>query len=239
MQTWLSNHVKADSFSEFTVTRQACGRYYINLPMKSRNCKPAVDSRKAMAALDPGKRTFIAYYSDVECGKIGSDMCQSIEPHFTKLDKLQSAIVDTTKCSKTRRSLKQRSSVLRTKIQNKITDLHWQTASWLTKNFKSILIPIFNSQQMMQSLGKETNRYLQCLSHYTFRQRLIQKGKLNNCKIIVCLEPFTSKTCGNCGNIKWDLKNAEIYLCNKCGMKMDRDVNGARNILLRSLTKMK
>jgi transposase len=37
--------------------------------------------------------------------------------------------------------------------------------------------------------------------------------------------------CSCCGNIKQDLKLKDrIYICEKCGMKKDRDVNAAINI---------
>jgi putative transposase len=52
------------------------------------------------------------------------------------------------------------------------------------------------------------------------------------------LLPFifaTSKTCGNCGNIKQDLGASKVYKCSECKKKMYRDVNGARNILLKNI----
>ena len=53
--------------------------------------------------------------------------------------------------------------------------------------------------------------------------------------MVIRPEYYTSKTCTKCGNIKHDLKNADIYKCNSCNLKIDRDTNGARNILLRNL----
>lgn len=42
----------------------------------------------------------------------------------------------------------------------------------------------------------------------------------------------TSKTCSTCGTARAKLSLAEReYLCTSCGMRMDRDVNAARNIL--------
>lgn len=42
----------------------------------------------------------------------------------------------------------------------------------------------------------------------------------------------TSKTCSTCGTVRAKLSLAEReYHCTSCGMKMDRDVNAARNIL--------
>lgn len=44
-------------------------------------------------------------------------------------------------------------------------------------------------------------------------------------------ESYTSKTCFNCGRLKDDLKLSDrTYKCS-CGYQIDRDVNGALNIL--------
>jgi transposase len=37
--------------------------------------------------------------------------------------------------------------------------------------------------------------------------------------------------CGLCKNIKQNVGAAKRYICDKCGYDVDRDVNGARNIL--------
>ena len=46
---------------------------------------------------------------------------------------------------------------------------------------------------------------------------------------------FTSKTCGICGNIWSKLGGKKVYSCEKCGLVCDRDINGARNVMIRSL----
>ena len=44
-------------------------------------------------------------------------------------------------------------------------------------------------------------------------------------------ERYTSKMCSCCGN----LGGADIYTCQECHMTIDRDINGARNIYVKSL----
>ena len=52
-------------------------------------------------------------------------------------------------------------------------------------------------------------------------------------------EAYTSRTCGLCGTLNHDLGGAKTFQCvdEHCGVQIDRDVNGARNILLRELTR--
>jgi transposase len=43
------------------------------------------------------------------------------------------------------------------------------------------------------------------------------------------------KTCGRCGHIHEKLGGNKRFKCPACGLEIDRDANGARNILLRYL----
>jgi putative transposase len=73
------------------------------------------------------------------------------------------------------------------------------------------------------------------LKHFTFRQRLIEKIKLvKDTQLYLVTEEYTSKTCTNCGSVKWNLGCNKIYKCNKCKLIIDRDVNGARNIFIKN-----
>lgn len=56
-------------------------------------------------------------------------------------------------------------------------------------------------------------------------------------KVIVCKEDWTSKTCTSCGTRNKDLGNLKWFKCpnHEC----DRDLNGARNILITYLTQDK
>lgn len=122
------------------------------------------------------------------------------------------------------------------KIKNLIDNLHFKTIKYLTDNYKTIIIPIFESQEIVKiNKSKKFRSTLLSLQHFTFRQRLLDKSKISKCDVIVCTEEYTSKTCGNCGNIKNNLGSKEIYNCDKCGISIDRDINGARNILIKQL----
>ena len=76
-------------------------------------------------------------------------------------------------------------------------------------------------------------------AHYRFQQRLLKKAELYPwCQVILCDEPFTSKTCGQCGEINRGLGSSKVFVCPElnCDYRADRDASAARNILLRFLT---
>jgi transposase len=56
------------------------------------------------------------------------------------------------------------------------------------------------------------------------------------CHVEIVDEAFTSKTCGRCGKLHQQLGGQKVFACSRCPYRVDRDLNGARNIYLRYLT---
>jgi hypothetical protein len=82
-------------------------------------------------------------------------------------------------------------------------------------------------------------RDLNTWSHYRFKMRLLDKTReFPWCRVVICDEHYTSKTCSECGELHDKLGGSKTFHCpqERCGAVMDRDHNGARNILLRFLT---
>ncbi len=156
-----------------------------------------------------------------------------------------------------------------TKIKNKVKELHNKTALFLVKNYKNIMIPVFETQNMLRNkkytkkyfnqlilekgeeeckkevklvykkrrLNKRVKFVLNSLSHYKFRQHLSHKCDEYGCKLHVVTEEYTSKTCTNCGEQSCKYNSTRVKQC-VCGHKMDRDINGARNIFIKNIEKV-
>ena len=88
-----------------------------------------------------------------------------------------------------------------------------------------------------RKINKTVVRSMLGLSHYyKFKQRLNYLGKKWKRNIIEVTEEYTSKTCGNCGHLNEKLGGNKKFHCGKCKKTFDRDINGARNILLKYLS---
>ena len=57
-----------------------------------------------------------------------------------------------------------------------------------------------------------------------------------NTKLVIVTEEYTSKTCGKCGTLHPNLGSKKKYECGSCGMEMDRDINAARNIMMKYIS---
>jgi len=86
-----------------------------------------------------------------------------------------------------------------------------------------------------RGLSSRTKRDMQAWSHGRFRERMLHKARETRTRVVVCGEAYTSKTCGHCGWQHDRLGSSKTFVCGQCGNVFDRDVNAARNVLLRNL----
>jgi len=202
-------------------------------------------------SIDPNVRVFASIYSpDGIVGDIGKDMDQKLYDLALKYDKLYSLRFQKKEGDnkafkfkyRTRRNMRNRCHKIITKIQGVTNDLHKKTINLLCANFETIIIPKFEGSKKVKKKGRQINcksvRKMLSLSHGKFLEKLEQSCIKSSNRLIKVSEEYTSKTCGNCGNVKKDLGGNKTYNCLLCGYNIDRDTNGARNIMLRVLTKL-
>jgi putative transposase len=184
-------------------------------------------------SLDPGVRSFLTFYDGESCGEIGKNIHVKLKRLSKNMDKLDEKINNTNNMYK-KRNLKKAKTRIQEKKKNIVDDLHKKACNFL-KQYEYILLPIFKVKGMIKSLPKPVKRSLLDLSHFKFRLRLIQKTSEIGSKVLLCNEIMTSKTCTCCGEINEHLGKSKTFKCPACNITIDRDVNGARNILLRAL----
>jgi len=128
--------------------------------------------------------------------------------------------------------------------QRKLTDF-FKEKNNQSKSERSFVMPesvvIIRKETLkdksQRRIGSKAARAMATWGHYRFKQRLLHKSREYPwCKPIICDEHFTSKTCGQCGFIHDKLGSSKVFKCPQCQFTLDRDVNGARNILIRYLT---
>ena len=226
---------------DLKLIRTALGEYFICVPHERERENQA--DLTGVVALDPGVRTFQTTYGDdgsvTEWGNSDMTRICRLARHA---DKLQGKMKkEKLKGRKKKRHQRAFLRILQ-RIHNLVVEMHRKLARWLCLHYKVVLIPTFESQGMCKGkgrgrkIGSKTVRQMLTWSHYQFRQRLKDQAEVCGTKVVECDEMFTSKTCGSCGYLHTKLRASKVFECPKCTYHADRDVNAARNILIRYLT---
>ena len=212
------------------------GLYWLIVPHPAQ-CDIEAPSGDGVVALDPGVRTFITYFSETDCGKIAHHAFGRIQRLCHWLDDLISR-TDTEPNRQRRCRMRRAQARMRQRVVNLVDEVHWQVARWLTSNYRIILLPTFETQDLTRrasrKLRSKTARMMLSFRHYEFKRRLKWKAWQRGSMVLDVNEAYTSKTCSWDGTIRAKLGGAKT-IRDGDGFGMDRDVNGARGIFLRAL----
>ena len=205
-------------------------KYYLFVPEKLEPIK--IKKKRKIISCDPGIRTFITGITENHVIKIGDNCSKRIKKYLKIVDKRANMNIPN-------KIKKKNEKIYNRKITGLVDELHWKTIQYLTKNHQRILIGDMSvkgiTRRCTSNLNKITKRIAYKLKFYKFRQRLKYKCKALKKSFEVINESYTSKICSMCGYIKNNLGSSKTYNCNNCKTVMDRDVNGARGIFIKSL----
>jgi putative transposase len=225
------------------ILKRENGKYFLYATIKNTESKfgesefmVACENQARIVAIDPGIRTFATFYSGDACGKIGESDYARITRLCLGLDKLISR-KDKSRSHRERRSLNKAMQRHRAKIHNLVDELHKKTALFFVGNFDIILLPSFETRQMSDKLTrkieKKSVRSMLTFSHFRFKRYINHKAAEYGKKVIEANEAYTSKIVSWTGEIQENLGGKRYIRSN--GITVDRDINGARGIMLRAL----
>lgn len=223
--------------------KKSVNSFILNIPKEITkfNNKPT----NKLCSIDPGNKTFLTVYNpNGLCFKIFNRKITS------KLTKLLKKRIQTRKIldelnfkdiikrsPAVYKKMKKYYNRISNKIQVNVKELHYKSAHILCKQFDKIFLGKLSTQGITSKKNKMSafeKHYSYMLSHDKFRTVLTEVAeKYSNKEIKIVCEGYTSKTCGYCGYIQ-KIENKDIYDCNQCKIRIDRDLNGARNILIKN-----
>jgi transposase len=215
--------------------------FYLLIPMKLNMSE--IQAPEKIISIDPGIRTFLTGYStDGIIYNFGNQDVERLQKLNYRKNRLQGKIQriknNRSKTRFTIRRMEQAKIRISHDIENLVDDAHKKIAKWLFVNFKYIVIPKLETNKLCRKKGtsKKVKNMIRLWRHCAFIDRLKFKIKeYPGRKLIIPTEEFTSKTCSNCGFVKQDLGRDKTYNCNNCKAVFDRDINGAKNILLKTV----
>ena len=223
-----------------------------------------IENRKEIVAIDEGEKIFASYYSVNEIGNLGKDMRIKILGIQSNIKEYQKKLKNK-KYKNKKRKLKKRIIKCYEKIKGYVNEIHKKSSKYLCENYKNIYLPTFETKAMIsknkikieteriekiknkeeakmeiKKLGKEirlSNKVKFVLSmqgHYRFKEYLKAQAKRYRTNIYDVDESYTSQMCTKCGQLSKEYDNKRVKQC-PCGYKIDRDINGSRNILLKCI----
>jgi len=219
--------------------------YTLNLTYK-KQIKNTTTKDGKIAGIDSGDVIFQDIYTEDHVIKIGEEARQVIYKLCKELDIIKSRInLKEYKIgdkiykmnSNRKRNLRKAFHRKIRRIQNMIKEIHYKTANYLTKSYSKIILPPFETQKMVSKLGSKTARSMCTFSHYKFKKILNDKCKERNVDLVSIDESYTSQTCTRCGTLQKPI--GREYNCKECGLKINRDHMGSRNIFLKGIVKHK
>lgn len=185
---------------------------------------------KKYIAIDQGLKPFVACRTNNELISLGSNTSTMVKEYLKRIDNINNAN-DLTNQQKRK---KERKYYL--KLKNKMDEIHWKTIKYIISNYKYVIIGDLSmkdaSNKKTSSISKENKRVGLMMKFSEFRKRLEYKCLINNIKIEIINEAYTSKVCSTCGHCKKELKGEKEYYCIHCNKKRDRDFNSATNMIL-------
>lgn len=232
------------------------GQWFVSVQYFNAIAQIRTSNTRKIVAIDPGVRTFATTYSQTKSIKYGHDFVnEKLVPIMLRLDDLLSQL-DLVKNHKAKyskdeaipqwisnriKSLTKQLDNARAKQFNLVNDLHKRVAFDLVMNNEIILLPTFETQKMSKKsdelnkrkIRKKTVRSMLSLAHYKFKVYIKWLAKKYGKIVIDVNEAYTSKTLWD-GSIKNNLGGSKLITHN--GIQVDRDIHGARNILIRFLT---
>lgn len=188
------------------------------------------NNKNKIISLDPGHKTFLTGLSNDCLLEIGKNVDKKIRKRLNKMDKIKKQKRSEVK-NKRKHLLKHEK-----KLSNYVNNLHWQIANYLTSNYSHILLGNYSTKNMVESnkSNKMNKRIGSSLKFYQFRQKLIYKSIIKDCKFSLVDEYNTTKSCSNCSTLN-NIGSSREYNCKQCLQLYTRDTNSCKNILLRAI----
>ncbi|UYM17226.1 RNA-guided endonuclease TnpB family protein [Endozoicomonas euniceicola] len=251
----LTEEVPAEAIGKSCVITCDKGRWFIQVQQHI-ELNADIQGAVKCVGIDPGVRTFATCFSDKEALIAGNDFAK--EKLFPLMKRVDNFIGQKQKILNTQKGIKfpdmpqwaqdrivnfdKEINRLKCKKDDIILDLHNRLAFELVSNYDVIFLPSFETRGMVtrkdkkvRTIRRNTCRQMLDLNHYGFKVRLKWYARKYGKHVVDCNEAYTSKTRSWDGSIDDRLGSSKVIKGN--GFTVDRDINGARNVLLKNLTR--
>lgn len=225
--------------------------YVYELPPPDPDPDPRFETKRIVAT-DAGVRTFQTWYSPTSGGHGElfywgqhdlERRCKTIDRLHSKVTVLRAEHANPppgrTRTARQRgrklKRLKKQEMRERSRLRDWMAAGHYACANILLRDHDIVIAPHLKVAPMVthdgRVFGSKVARAMLTWSHGMFTQRLHSAAYRYSGRTVLtdAYEPGTSRTCPECGKWHADLGASKVFDCPRCGVSIDRDVNGARN----------
>lgn len=200
--------------------------YYLIVPIPIKISESVIPEN--YVGVDPGVKTFMTAF--------GNNGCIEYEHNNHALRYLDKKLAKLKRRKKrTRKRMLDKIDAKKASIVNR---LHWLTINNLLEHNDLIIYGDIKSHDIVKrSNNPYMKRDINNLKFYQFKQRLLFKAMEKQKKVVCIDEKYTTKTCSCCGTLN-DPGCLKVYSCSVCQTRVGRDVNAAKNILMKGLMQL-
>jgi len=213
-----------------TVSERA-GRWFVSIQVEKEIPAPT-PARGEPLGVDRGVKT-LATRSD----GISYENPKALDREQKKLRRLQRKLARQERGSRNREKTRRRIARLHYRIANIRRDtLHKATSDIVAKTKPDIERPRAVGIEKLNVSGMLQNHHLARaiadVGMYELDRQVRYKAAWSGSEVVAADQWYpSSKRCSGCGEVKDELDLSErVYMCDRCGLVMDRDLNAARNL---------
>lgn len=259
----ISNVEKITNVRSFRLVRKR-NKYFLHFTVEKTDANPLSKVMlNRMCGIDPGVRDFATVFDgdglvteikhpQMECLRINEQMKRiknrrpetrrKVAHGYTHFEQPRRGY-KSRRFKRTRKGCRKRQLMKReARKENLITETHWQTIQYLTQNYDVIFFGDIKSHDIVRrGKNKRLNADMNELRFHKYKTRLEQKAKQRGKLAFKINEAYTTKTCSSCGKLSNPGSKKEYHCFNLegCNAEFGRDVNAAKNILMKGFTEQK
>jgi putative transposase len=206
-----------------TVSERA-GRWFVSVQVE-RDIPDPKASYKPVVGVDLGILA-LATFSD----GTRIENPRALKSSLRKIKQLQRVVSRRKKGSTNREKAVRQLAKAHLRIANVRNNALHQVTSRLTRTKSAVVLEDLNVSGMVEN--HHLAQAILDVGFYEFRRQMEYKGQWYGCQVILAprFHP-SSKRCSQCGHTKVELDLSErVYICDHCGMNIDRDLNAAINL---------
>ena len=205
-----------------TIQKNSCGEWFASFSCDKISPKPLQTSPLSVG-IDLGLTEFLATSEGdvIKNPKYGKRSAKRLTQAQRKLAVQEKGTVE-------RQAKKKIVSKVYKKVVNQRTDFFYKTANRLVGEYGCIFAEDLKPSGMTSY--RAVNRTLYDTAWASFLSILSYKAAEAGREFRKVNPAYTSQTCSSCGHRQKMPLSERTYRCPECGLKLDRDVNAARNI---------